>query len=111
MIIAELLNDLGLINVIAVSAIVFIGLPHGAMDGALAYRFGWGKSVKRALVFLVSYVLIAAMVVFFWFEFPVLALIAFLAISMVHFGLGDVRSTGKFHIWIEVVSAKSIIAK
>ncbi len=107
--ITGLLNDLGPLNTIAISAIVFIGLPHGAMDGAVAYRLGWGKNLKKALVFLLAYVLLAAGVVVFWFQFPVIALIAFLGISMVHFGFGDVRSTKKFHIWIEAIAHGGVV--
>ena len=29
------------LNLIGLLAVVFIGLPHGAMDGALAIHLGW----------------------------------------------------------------------
>ncbi len=74
------------LNLLALLGVVFIGLPHGAMDGALAVHFGWmGRSAKGA-VFLLAYVGLAALVVAAWAVAPVLSFIAFLAISTYHFG-------------------------
>ena len=44
------------LNVIALLGVVFIGLPHGAMDGALAAHFGWLNRPSNAVLFLLSYV-------------------------------------------------------
>ena len=78
-----------LLSLIALAAIVIIGLPHGAFDGAVALALGYGKDHKSMLVFMVSYLSIAALVVLFWLEFPELSLTVFLGISILHFGLGD----------------------
>ena len=80
------------LNLLALLAVVFIGLPHGAMDGALAVHFGWMGRPAKAAVFLLSYVGIAALVVVFWLLAPVLSFVAFLAISAYHFGSGDATS-------------------
>ena len=36
-----LVSNLGLVNLIALLAIVVIGLPHGAADGAIAGHLGY----------------------------------------------------------------------
>lgn len=77
-------------SLIGLAAIIFIGLPHGAFDGAVAVALGWAKQPWMMLAFIIGYVGIAAIVVAFWLAFPVIALLAFLGISMIHFGLGDV---------------------
>ena len=40
----DALAGIDTLNLIALGAVVFIGLPHGAMDGALAALFGWMES-------------------------------------------------------------------
>ena len=45
----EVLFNLDAVNTVALLAVVFIGLPHGAMDGALAVHFGWMKRPSSAL--------------------------------------------------------------
>lgn len=104
-----IVDDLGFLNVIAISAIVFIGLPHGAMDGAVAYRLGWMKNLKKSSLFLLAYVLISLLVVLFWITFPVIALIGFLGISMIHFGIGDVGVNVDSRAWIEVIAHGGVV--
>ena len=99
-----IIDDLGFLNFIAISAIVFVGLPHGAMDGAVAYRLGWIRGFKKPTFFFVSYVLISTCVVLFWLQFPVISLIAFLGISMIHFGIGDVNANEGARVWIEILA-------
>ena len=104
-----IINDLGVLNIIAISAIVFIGLPHGAMDGAVAYRLGWMGNLKKSASFFIFYVLISICVVLFWIKFPVIALIGFLGISMIHFGMGDVHGLDDARVWIEVVAHGGVV--
>ena len=42
------------LNLLALLGVVFIGLPHGAMDGALAVHFGWMSRPTRAVTFLLA---------------------------------------------------------
>lgn len=86
----DLGTSLGGLNLLALACIVFIGLPHGAMDGALALHFGWMRKRTKAAIFLLSYVGLAASVVLAWIIAPVLTFTLFLAISLLHFGRGDV---------------------
>ncbi len=83
---------LGPQSLIALTAVVLIGLPHGAFDGAVALALGYGKTLKSMVGFVVTYVAISLLVVLFWLTFPVIALLLFLAISAVHFGIGDSQS-------------------
>ena len=99
-----IIDDLGFLNFIAISAIIFVGLPHGAMDGAVAYRLGWVKGFKKPTFFFGSYVLISICVVLFWLQFPVISLIAFLGISMIHFGIGDVNTNDDARVWIKIIA-------
>ena len=89
------LSSMDTLNLIALICVVFIGLPHGAMDGALAAHFGWMESKKKAATFLIGYVAMAALVVGFWFVAPAISFIIFLGISMYHFGKGDVNTDGE----------------
>ena len=84
----EAFMSLDTLNLIALLAVVFIGLPHGAMDGALAMHFGWTSRPALVSMFLIAYVGLAGVVVLAWALAPVLTFIAFLAISVYHFGRG-----------------------
>ena len=91
----DALAGIDTLNLIALGAVVFIGLPHGAMDGALAAHLGWMENKKKAVTFLLGYVAMAALVVGFWFIAPAISFIIFLGISMFHFGKGDVDTNDK----------------
>ncbi|MEM8996918.1 MAG: Brp/Blh family beta-carotene 15,15'-dioxygenase, partial [Acidobacteriota bacterium] len=76
---------------LAVGVAVF-GVPHGALDHLLGRQL-----LRRHLggfwipAFFGGYLALAALVLAAWWRFPVVALVLFLAISAIHFGLGDVR--------------------
>ena len=78
-----------MMTVIALLAVVIIGLPHGAMDGAVAISMGYGQSIWHMVRFLVVYIGIAVMVVMVWLWLPPYSLFAFLLLSIWHFGRGD----------------------
>jgi len=83
----------------ALAAVVLIGLPHGALDGAIAIHLGFGRKPVAFIRFLLLYVAVAALVVATWMVAPTLSLLGFLVISMLHFGAGDARhGTG----WLRV---------
>ncbi len=87
-------SRLGWASLLGLAAVIFIGLPHGAFDGAVAMALGWAKRPWMMLAFIGGYIGLAALVVIFWLAFPDIALLAFLGISLIHFGLGD-AITGK----------------
>ena len=68
----EVLFVLDAVNTVAPLAVVFIGLPHGAMDGALAVHFGW-MNVRRRPWRSVAYVGLAVVVAWLWSVSPVLS--------------------------------------
>ena len=96
-------------NLIALGAVVFIGLPHGAMDGALAVHFGWMGRPGKAAAFLLTYVGLAALVVAAWAVAPVLSFIAFLAISIYHFGRGDASANPFGQITVESIARGGVV--
>lgn len=90
----ELLAAIGMmapVDLAALAAVVVIGLPHGALDGAIAIHLGFARRVVPFLSFLSLYVTLAALVVGAWLLAPTICLFGFLIISMLHFGTGDAR--------------------
>ena len=72
------------------AAIVLLGVPHGALDGEIARPLlkpavgtGWFP------VFALPYLALVACVLIAWRVAPLSTLAAFLAVSVVHFGLED----------------------
>ena len=86
------LIDLGAWNLIGLAGIVLIGLPHGALDGAIAMHLGIVQRFSDLARFMVVYIALAALVVVTWTVAPSISLILFLTISMLHFGAGDVKN-------------------
>ena len=105
---AELMS-VDLLNLIALLAVVFIGLPHGAMDGALAIHLGWMNKPLKAAMFLLGYVGLAAVVVGLWVFAPAIGFLTFLAISLFHFGRGDIVPRSKEHQIAEVVMRGGLV--
>ena len=97
------------LNLLALLGVVFIGLPHGAMDGALAVHFGWMSRPTRAVTFLLAYVGLAGLVVLSWAIAPVLSFIVFLAISTFHFGRGDATSSVVGRGAVESIARGSVV--
>ena len=92
--------ELDVISLVALFAVTVIGLPHGAMDAAVALALGYGSHAGRMAMFVLLYLILAAAVIGFWILAPVTALLLFLLISLAHFGLGDTEET---HIWTKLV--------
>ena len=86
------LVDLGAWNLIGLAGIVLIGLPHGALDGAVAMHLGIVQRFADLARFMIIYIALAALVVVTWTVAPSISLILFLTISMLHFGAGDVKN-------------------
>jgi len=105
----SLIETLGMINMISLLAVVVIGLPHGAMDGAVALALGYGRNWLRMAAFILGYTLLAGLVVIFWLAFPVLALALFLLISLVHFGNGDTDTTHPLFRLVQIICHGGIV--
>ena len=105
---AELMS-VDVLNLIGLLAVVFIGLPHGAMDGALAIHLGWMNRPLKAATFLLAYVGLAALVVGMWLVVPTVGFLMFLAISLFHFGRGDIVPRAKEHQLAEVLMRGGLV--
>ena len=83
-----MIADLTILNIISFLLIFFIGLPHGSFDGAVAALVGFSNRIQF-FKFLFYYLILFSLVVLFWIYFPILALIIFITMTIVHFGLCD----------------------
>lgn len=90
-------SERGVLLWVLVIGVVVLGLPHGAADPwvASATRRRSG-SVTGRLAFFGAYTGLALLVVAAWSLWPLAILIAFLLISIVHFGLADTRGRSEF---------------
>ena len=97
------------LDLVALAAVVLIGLPHGALDGAIAMHLGYANRILKFLRFIGLYVLMAGLVVGAWILMPALCLLGFLIISMLHFGAGDARHGTGWMRGAEVVAHGGLV--
>jgi Brp/Blh family beta-carotene 15,15'-monooxygenase len=71
--------------------IAVLGVPHGALDTIFAQKVYKVRTVQGWIRFTLAYLIPAALVVVLWQLAPIVFLIGFLAISLVHFS-GDPSS-------------------
>jgi Brp/Blh family beta-carotene 15,15'-monooxygenase len=84
-------------------AVVIFGLPHGALDLALVQ--GASRGSRTALVgAAVLYLMASGLVVMVWITAPVATLLGFLAIAVIHFGLGDTEDLHGLQRAVEIVA-------
>ncbi len=74
-----------LYTVLGVSTAV-LGLPHGSLDTLVGRRYLALDTRLRQAGFFAGYILISALVIGFWWQWPNTALGVFLAYSALHFG-------------------------
>ena len=79
----ELSNTLGIVALAV--AVTILGLPHGALDFAVAKSLNYVSSGWTAIIFLLFYMVVAGLSILFWIELPGAALSLFLCISVFHF--------------------------
>ena len=72
-----------------VIGLVFLGMPHGALDIYLTYKLI--KKGQRISTFLGAYLLISAGVIALWTINPTVSFLCFLAYSMFHFADSDLQ--------------------
>jgi Brp/Blh family beta-carotene 15,15'-monooxygenase len=66
-------------------AVTFLGLPHGALDFAVAKSLNLVTSIVSAIRFITIYITIAGVSILFWIWVPDIALVLFLGVSAFHF--------------------------
>jgi beta-carotene 15,15'-dioxygenase len=76
-----------------VVGMVFLGLPHGALDHLVPLRMGfaWGRKPLGISLYLLAYIFIAALYFGLWLWQPLIAFVGFLLATVLHWGQGDVR--------------------
>ena len=75
---------------VLLAGVVLVGMPHGAFDHLVAARVLRPRLGRVWWVpFLGFYLALAGLVMLGWAVAPVVTLAAFLALSVLHFGLGD----------------------
>ncbi len=71
-------------------SLVWLGLPHGAVDDSVAVRLGGrAPSWPRRLPVIALYLGLAGAVYGFWWVAPRTACVAFLGLTLLHWGQGD----------------------
>lgn len=94
---------LGLQLTVLALAVVVFGLPHGALDLALVRGAAQGSWFALAAAIGV-YLVVSAAVLAVWIALPVAALLGFLAIAVIHFGLGDTEDRHGTQRAVEVIA-------
>lgn len=97
--------SLSLFDLLALGLVIFIGLPHGAFDGAvyalLPNQASDGARKKSLPLFLGLYVTLTIAIILIWLALPLASLSGFLALSAYHFGKGD---TEGFHGYARILA-------
>lgn len=73
--------------------LVWPGLAHGSLDIILAKRINLIRNRFSLLVFIFSYLILSLIYFFCWIISPNYSLIFFLIISIIHFGLSDIKTS------------------
>ena len=82
-------------NIMALTAILFFGVPHGAIDHKIHIKFSKKSNVKK---FILIYVLVGLGFLLWWVLMPLKALLIFIILSAYHFGqelIEDIAETPK----------------
>jgi Brp/Blh family beta-carotene 15,15'-monooxygenase len=76
-----------------IASLFAFGMPHGAADGAVAWRWARARSASRRvwIGFVAAYTLVIALTIAALIARPALALLVFLLLSVLHFGLAADR--------------------
>ncbi|QWD12223.1 beta-carotene 15,15'-dioxygenase, Brp/Blh family [Polynucleobacter paneuropaeus] len=88
-------NDSAFILPILTALILFLGVPHGALDPAFAQKLFSLNSWKAWSIFVFIYLTLAIMVVLIWWWLPIAFMAAFLIFSVMHFSRDLSNTTPK----------------
>jgi Brp/Blh family beta-carotene 15,15'-monooxygenase len=102
-------------NIMALTAILFFGVPHGAIDHKIHLKFSKKSNIKK---FILIYILVGLGFLLWWVLMPLKALLIFIILSAYHFGqelIEDIAETPKDPIlnlsWGLIVLVSPIILK
>ena len=90
---SEQISSNFLSNTVALILILTIGVSHGALDDIKGYKILKYYKIKNKIVFFLSYIFFAILIVALWVILPTLMLILFLIIASYHFGKEDCWGT------------------
>ncbi|MFT5542447.1 MAG: Brp/Blh family beta-carotene 15,15'-monooxygenase [Glaciecola sp.] len=76
-------------------AVITLGLPHGALDFGVAKSLKLVNSITSTICFVIIYLIVTVLAIAFWIWQPSIALVIFLAISIVHFSADWRESTSR----------------
>ena len=103
--------SLTVIDWFALALIVFIGLPHGALDAAISLSMiSSNKRILQLIGILLSYLLLTISVILVWKQFPEFSLLIFLVISVIHFGMADYSASPTKLKWPHIFAHGGIVA-
>lgn len=78
-------------------SMVFLGLPHGAIDHLVPYRLRRRPLTIPSLIrFIVGYLLIGLLYGVAWWFFPILSAASFILLTWFHWGQGDLYTIRRF---------------
>lgn len=80
-----------------VISLVLVGMPHGAADLAVNNRLAKAISARRQIARFAGYLLMLTASLALFVASPSLALLLFITVSALHFGLADARDLDFFH--------------
>lgn len=72
--------------IFAISCILFLGVPHGALDHVLWFKKNKKMNSPQLIKFLVKYVSLILLYTAAWLIFPYISLVFFFLMSFYHFG-------------------------
>ena len=74
-------------------SVLLLGLPHGALDHLVPTQMGWAwaQRLSPVLLYNLLYAGVAALLLLTWSTLPLLAFWSFLAVSLLHWGQGDLH--------------------
>lgn len=100
-----------LIDWCALALVVFIGLPHGALDAAISFSMiSSSKRIARLAGLLLIYLLLAIAIFLIWYQLPAFSLLIFLLISIVHFGMADFNASPTKLKWPHIIAHGGAVA-
>jgi Brp/Blh family beta-carotene 15,15'-monooxygenase len=84
-------NNFTLTPLICLFLILSIGVSHGSLDNVKGEKLFKIFGINSLLIFYLSYILIAVVVIILWVLFPSISLVVFLIVASYHFGKEDTQ--------------------
>ena len=89
--------------------LIWPGIAHGSLDLLIAKKKQLIGSIKTTFSFIFFYLLLAILILLFWFTKPSIALSFFLLISIIHFGTSDTKNHTNKNIYLIEVSIRGLM--